>query len=157
VFDGVDGKPRFEVDDSGAKLKRQFRVPGVPSREYRDVKNSATALEREMSQYDPKTPEFDAALKQYGASYEKKLATPREGTNKLGDVLNHKALFEQYPDVQDTKVVFKKMDKDSHGSAGSGSIEINSRIPKKKQLETLLHEVQHVIQDKEGFAAGGNP
>jgi hypothetical protein len=38
----------------------------------------------------------------------------------------------------------------------TGTIEINGELSDIQRLKTLLHEIQHVIQDIEGFARGGN-
>lgn len=73
----------------------------------------------------------------------------------LSDVLNHPRLFEAYPQLKEVKVRLV----DDPGINGSWSkadntIELNPNAP--EPLETLLHEVQHAIQDHEGWARGAN-
>jgi hypothetical protein len=82
----------------------------------------------------------------------------------LVEFVNDNKLFKAYPALRWIKVVmdtksgsygsFNKL----KGDGGFGQITIN---PDKHQndkqiLSTLLHEIQHAIQQKEGFASGGN-
>jgi hypothetical protein len=75
---------------------------------------------------------------------------PAESTRPLGDVLDHPNLYEQYPHLRDLPVTHTKME----GLEGAYS-------PKTKRIylntdavdkhSTVLHEVQHAIQDHEGL------
>lgn len=73
----------------------------------------------------------------------------------LSSVLSHDALFEAYPQLRGIDVDF-----DAEGVAGvhySGKdgkrISLNDRFNE----GILLHEIQHEIQDLEGFSPGGSP
>ena len=77
-----------------------------------------------------------------------------QNADKLGDLLEHKELFKAYPELKDIKI--KKMNEKEVGKPGYYD-------PNKKEIvlrdisdkSTLMHEVQHVIQDVEDFARGG--
>lgn len=77
-----------------------------------------------------------------------------KGVN-LDKVLEHPALYEAYPHLKEIKV---KLDNDPEVS-GSWSKRANTIYLNPKAhmpLETILHEVQHAIQDHEGWSRGAN-
>lgn len=80
---------------------------------------------------------------------------PLEGKHKVGDILDFPELFQAYPEIANKKLLIEK---EGRGGAtnGLGNIELYGTGPK-QLLSTLKHELQHVIQDKEGFAPGGSP
>jgi hypothetical protein len=73
----------------------------------------------------------------------------------------HPKLEEAYPGIFDEiKVEFKPItDMRKYGSfdATTKVLTINSNQPKEKQLSTAIHELDHVVQGKEGFTGGGSP
>lgn len=83
-------------------------------------------------------------------------------TGKLSDFVNHPKLYEAYPELKN--VNFKVADADFPWIGGyspsSNTITINTRAIKSGDegiLDVLAHEIQHWVQRKEGFQAGGNP
>lgn len=86
-----------------------------------------------------------------------RIANPNGKT--LGEVLYHPELFKQYPELQNIKVVKSANKNNTAGSydGKTNSISINPNIADSQQVPTLLHEIQHAIQSKEGFARGGSP
>lgn len=72
---------------------------------------------------------------------------------KLGELLEHEELFKAYPELKDISV--KKINDE-------GGEKLGYYDPNKKEIainnigdkSTLMHEVQHAIQDIEGFAKG---
>ena len=125
-----DGRWRYEIDDS----KAQFNVP-----------------EPEVSKYT-------------GKEY-----PPSIAGRKLGDVLDHPELFEAYPDLKDIIVddIPESLKGRQYGSYGQvpfmgeeirvetdpQQTDFTGRSPKK----SAMHEVQHAIQQREGFAKGSSP
>lgn len=70
----------------------------------------------------------------------------------LGDLLeNNPEIFNIYPDLRDVLVYRTRYDGSSHYDPYKNAIILSS-----DSSGTLLHEVQHFIQIKEGFATGGN-
>ena len=94
-------------------------------------------------------------------------------TALLSNYIDNNELYTAYPFLRDTNVVFEKMDDDNiYGKwyKSQNLIVINEKMLEglkqsdeadnfsRPLLEkTLLHEIQHAIQDKEGFARGGSP
>jgi len=87
-----------------------------------------------------------------------KLNAIQKGTHSLGSVLNHKELYKNYPELSDTKITFTEMPKGAKGyfDKNANEIVLNSNMSKEDIKSSLLHEIQHAIQAKEGFAVGGS-
>lgn len=93
---------------------------------------------------------------------------------KLGDVLKHPTLYQYYPWLHSMPLVYFFQDealgmdaqttqnnKDSQDfyfspNERGGFILINGSYLAGDSLSILLHEIQHSIQNKEGYATGGN-
>ncbi len=77
-------------------------------------------------------------------------------TYKLGDILEHNTLFMAYPELADCVVVIKKSKVNGSFNKSNKTITLSTEISKKrKSIEgTLIHEIQHVIQNIEGFEHG---
>lgn len=89
---------------------------------------------------------------------ESKLFASTQMEYKLGDVLDHPQLYQMYPTARELKVVKRAGFMDFGGLQGSfdGNQTIQITPYAKDPLSTLLHEVQHWVQEQEGFATGGN-
>jgi hypothetical protein len=80
----------------------------------------------------------------------------------LSEVLGHPALYEKYPELASMPVVTKHLPGEGSMAAydtGKGIIAIDPKRVGDSEAAlktTLLHEIQHAIQTKEGFAPGGN-
>lgn len=122
-----DQKMRFEMDDSGAKF----------------------------------TPAFHASIQ----------ANPTQAfTLKLGDMLDHQKLFDAYPDIANAEVTVAPSGlhwpQNVRGGYWPSYFDGVNQHPERFDLsgdqnsqdamETLIHEIQHSIQTKEGFEPGGN-
>lgn len=83
------------------------------------------------------------------------------GSTTLDQILGHPEAFEAYPELKDVSVVSDKTL--PIGAAQTWSSPAGTRIVVGPQTSvsdlhsTLLHEVQHVVQDTEGFMNGANP
>jgi hypothetical protein len=128
-FRGADGRWRYEIPDIGTTV------------------NSA-ALQLDLSR--PTIPSVKAA--------------------KLGDYLQHPEFFAAYPQFRGMDVststanpnyygmYYPRFVQNSAGAVTEPRIELNESLLSSGDLQksTLLHEVQHAIQQKEGFAPGTN-
>ena len=81
---------------------------------------------------------------------------------KLGDILEHELLYQNYPEVANLPVSLMQMEPHRYGSYGGqssdmplGNMQLNSLLNDKDALDTILHETQHYIQDLEGWPGGG--
>ena len=78
----------------------------------------------------------------------------RDNAYKLEDVYSHPELYEQYPFLKDIDV-YPVLGSKSSYQPGIINIGVtNYGTPSKS---SYLHEIQHAIQKKEGWAKGGNP
>jgi len=128
-FQGPDQQWRFEIPDQYS--------------EYRPGRHVANLREQGMT----------------GNPYE----TGFGGT--VGDVLEHNKLYEAYPDLKDTPFYVDPAMTGGpvqgvHGGRfGPQSVALSPEIAPSMQAgkSVLLHELQHEIQRREGFAGGGMP
>ena len=81
----------------------------------------------------------------------------------LGDALKHDKLFEAYPELANIKLRVKPLAQHHKGSFLNDTLTINSdpmAYAGKGVVggikSTILHEIQHSIQNKEGFAKGAS-
>lgn len=74
---------------------------------------------------------------------------------KLGNVLEHPELYKAYPGIENVPVNILPW-YPSKGAFWNGS-SIGMGVEAAKNKSTLMHEVQHAIQDREAFAQGGAP
>lgn len=173
---GVDSKWRYEINDQEATLNigvSKELEDEVFGRIYQDIqfgeeRNLVSAWINEGQ------PDY---LKAFGHTKEDawrnllRVVTKKEfkgipsleslkgQTVELGDLLNHPRLYAAYPRLREMNVYFDESLPDSQGGSFSYSegITINPRCSHQKLLEILIHEVQHAIQEAEGFAYGGAP
>ena len=80
---------------------------------------------------------------------------------KLSDVFDAPDLYEAYPEAKDIKVVFKELSPRNYGSFNirDNKITVNQDLYNNKRPEadlTMLHEIQHYIQNIELFERGAN-
>jgi len=77
-----------------------------------------------------------------------------DGTElKLSDIITHKKLYDAYPQLKDVNVL---VDNSSSGASYdniSNTIRINDNLDESQ----ILHEIQHAVQEIEGFPRGGSP
>lgn len=76
----------------------------------------------------------------------------------LSDVLHHPALFSAYPRLANVRVkIANRTGARGSFDGGTNTIELSNEYSPQSVFSTLLHEIQHVLQDIEGFARGGAP
>lgn len=76
----------------------------------------------------------------------------------LGDTLHHPLLYEAYPDMKHIPVRWDQAPGNGGHSpfTGNESIALSAEDPANVTTPTSLHEAQHAIQWREGFAPGNN-
>ena len=82
-------------------------------------------------------------------------------TNQLSQKANYflpKELLDLYPQLNDITIKFDKVGDESEGSYDptTKTIEVSIGIYPSSTVSSLIHEVQHAIQEIEGFAEGGS-
>jgi hypothetical protein len=135
-FRGVDEQPKFEIPDKPAALKQDLI----------DNMRAHAAAEAE----------------EFGAGSATGIMTMR-------DVLDHAELYKAYPHLENLPVVISDAALPMDGIRGAymkpgqgtmfpdtGHIEVHGGLDPKQMRSTLLHEIQHAVQQHEGFAPGAN-
>ena len=87
-----------------------------------------------------------------------KLLNVSKGARTLAEAINHKELFNAYPQLAEMPIEFKRIPLTKGGIYSNGKITINSalRLSANETRKTIMHEVQHAIQHIEDFAHGSN-
>jgi len=133
-----DGKFRFEIDTSKADLGKAW-----------------TQTKRKVTgQGTEENPEF-----YYSIDFQKRMQDGKAfDTPTLGELLDFPELFKEYPDLADIPVKQMPPFSASKGQVAAYDMandEIYLGVGSRKDLmASILHEVQHAIQEREGFTRG---
>ena len=147
-FRGMDGKWRFEIDDSGMTYRRDgdaqlSKEPGY--QRLQELERRWDSLtEQERTEYDSLANEYQ------GTVWEEKYL--------LRDFLQHDDLFQAYPYLNRVSLAFEDLGSGQNGyfDGRSNTIVLSNRLRNQPE-STLTHEIQHVIQKVEGFSRGSSP
>ena len=148
-YAGADGKWRFEIDDSGMETDTKWKFLRNPdARRYNELFETAYL-------YDDAT---EAELQELQI-LEKNLKGVRKSPLYLNEIVKHDKLFESYPELRNVKVRFGADIGNREGTYQNGEIVLRAglKLEPEKLKRTLIHEIQHIIQEQEGFARGTNP
>lgn len=155
-FRGMDGKWRFEIDDSAMEYRANGDARLLEEGGYRRLDELTEKWVRNAEgRGDPLTADELAESEQLESEYfDRAWAAKYE----LADFLRHSGLFEAYPKLRHTSLVFERTDPGINGyyNAGTDTIVLNDKLRGAPE-STLVHEIQHVIQRAEGFARGSTP
>lgn len=156
-FKGMDGKWRFEIDDSEMTYHRGGDA--AFSRDHPDYAEYQKLMRKWMT--GEVTAEEEIRLQQmdetWGREYGRLSERVDRGNATLEDILDHEALFRAYPQLRRTKVEFADMPKNTMGSySPSQNLITLSNELRNAPESTLVHEIQHAIQNAEGFTRGSN-
>ena len=79
----------------------------------------------------------------------------------LGNLIDAPELFAAYPDMRNMDVVFQDLNDGAYGAYNRqfDSIDLSRKLKSSQYdlLDTLTHEIQHAVQNREGFTRGTNP
>ena len=162
-FRGRDGKWRFEIDDSGM----EYRYRGDAA--YGDADYQRYAGLRERLEADmlglggeplteAETAEFNELRERFGDMYTRpgERGDGSAPSNLLSQYIRHDELFEQYPWLENVGLRFEDLGaRGGYFDPGSNVIVLDESLRSKAQ-DTIVHEVQHAIQQAEGFARGSS-
>lgn len=183
-FRGADGKWRSEVNDSGMKLRFESglydyntelreknrawarltdrKLTDEQRRDLADYQRSAERGDTDEALYEKLTGEFGGDFEKWALTLE----TTKEATKSipnyttLGKLVNAPELFTAYPDLADVGVTFQNLERGQNGGYNRrfDSIELSRDLKNRPEalLNSLIHEVQHAIQRREGFTPGAN-
>lgn len=161
---GADGKWRYEIDDSqvqvfpdGDRTWRQTDPAYARFYELNDAYGNRELTPEEEAEYDELELRYDA-FNDVRKHFRQNLEV---GKLKLKDILGADEVFAAYPEIAELPVRFGELSDSILGAYTGEAILLNERLMGRvstaAQLKSvLLHEVQHAIQRREGFASGGN-
>lgn len=155
--EGMDGKWRWEIDDSEMEYHRAGdALFGRNHPEYAEQQR----LEQKMlygELTDAEQARLRALTETWGRERSRLSERVERGNARLEDVLDHEELFRAYPQLRHVRVVFDETPKGVLGSfsAEGNQITISEELRDAPQ-DVLIHEIQHAIQNAEGFAKGSN-
>lgn len=179
--DPADKQWKYEIDDrnSDTRLRDALAIRTAPARETHAVTKdaymltrlappgdmeAAVAAFRQKLGRDPHPAAPNMAMQNYGLdmtnalqSADKSLTASQEF--KLGDVFHHDELYKAYPQLKDFKLeATHDLPKEIGGDILGDRIRINAALVKDPEQvrSVILHELDHGVQDIEGFGRGGN-
>ncbi len=183
-YQGADGKWRFEIDDSklrydktgnlrGAKTGEALRKDVGPARKALGEAADDETMEkvraydnalilkngaRQRQLYEElSTGEFGKEFQRYAAAKNAVLDSAKNDFGgRLADYIDHPALFEQYPELRDMELQFRDLSEEGYGGYYDGEKIVMDESLLDAPENFLVHEIQHAIQDIEGFASGSN-
>lgn len=162
TFGFKDGKPRFEVSDQGASVVVEGR--------------GAYQIFKDMSEIDPKIrniQEFEVMYPDHSlvqelkngvsAAYERMAGQDLQEARSIADYLAHDKLYGAYPDLKEIRA-FRPSGVDGMVNSGDASYSPDQKVMKFSGIKvpsrfesSSVHELQHAVQEIEGFAPGGTP
>lgn len=157
----MDGQSwRFEIDNSEAEYHgggdAQFRKDHADYAEYQDLLQKmfeGTISESEMQRME----QLDDI---WSGEYARLRERVERGNATLADVLQHDSLYEAYPELRNVKVRLESDTGSKNGSydPSTNTITISEDKPgDSAKVGTMLHEIQHAIQQIEGWESGASP
>ena len=162
---GADGKWRFEIDDSRMKVFTDgdalFRKAHPEYVRLQDLYEKF--WKGDISDAEQK--ELTDLNETWGSEKARLHTRLLRGNAHLADIIQHDVLFENYPQLAEVTVKIGDLD-GLNGANGAyvvngSEIRIDENLFKDeyrtaKRDGTLVHEIQHAIQDIEQFAKGAN-
>lgn len=143
-FRGPDDRWRYEILDKDAKLlDRGFK---------KTVQEDASGELVPFVSVKPMREEFKSV--EEALTYDKPFTSLT-----LSDVIDHPELFKAYPHLKNIEI--QPLPKDVAkrgviGQMGPNTLYLADDLNPEFAKSVILHEIQHSIQSKEGFARGGN-
>ena len=156
---GRDGKWRFEFDDSAMRYSRmgdaQFRRNHPKYAQYQELLEKVFTGEELTAQEEGRLQSLDETWGREGGRLSERVA---RGNAYLEDILDHPVLFEAYPQLRETRIRFSELGDGENGNYDrkTNTITLSEKLRSAPE-DTLVHEIQHAIQQAEGFAGGASP
>lgn len=168
---GPDGQWRQEISDEASKFnlakdiqakKQQIESEIAGNKEMLNVakqrgKESKDLFPKELTQAKKDLKGKTESMEQSVVEHYGYGSDPRMSGNYANVALEHPALFEAYPELR-SRIVYqgrKSGDDGTYGSLYGNQIDVTSKGLLNDPRSTTLHEMQHAIQDVEGFGVGG--
>ena len=169
VSSAVNGDTRFSF--AGERANTADTMALATAKQRLDAGENAEIVRQETGWHKGADGKWRFEISDADAKYIGKEAMEQAAENdpykmaemRLEEVLDHPALFAAYPGLRDVSVAYEASsaaDGDLYYGANYNAednvITIGNGLDEATQLSALLHEIQHGIQNIEGFATGGN-
>lgn len=155
TFKGPDGKYRQEIPDNVSG------VVNLPVNKNWEQFAKDAEIEKYGRRGAPSVSSMKAKdfkeFQKWRDGVEQQYNTTNKTMRPLNEILQHDQLNAAYPDVVNTTSAFWDKSMGKQGSYGQGKISFGDTSNPDSLRGLLLHETQHAIQGKEGFARGGSP
>jgi hypothetical protein len=156
---GAPAAERGAAGIFGGKLSKTANMPGLLAARVGEIRKSSPEdiwaqtgwYKGHEGKWKNEIPDSKAWLKRY----------PGQNT-VMGDVLEHPDLYKSYPDLKNIPVIAGLAEPNAafhaHPEWGSEFEHIGTgEAAPEVLLPNILHELQHAVQSREGFARGGTP
>lgn len=147
-FRGMDGMWRFELDDSKIRFYKATKQDIKNTEEYKNNKIRYNGLSHKIENNTA------TAEQQQKFKASEKYIKEYETSKKLSDYVSHPELFRAYPQLKEVNFYFDTTSAKGAYYPDSNAIVINPTLSQAEQRESVIHEIQHAIQQIEGFADG---
>lgn len=153
-FRGMDNKWRYEINDSNMEFRKDGDAQLLAEPEYQQL---IDLTDKWAASFDGGEALSKSEEKEMTRLEEKYGAEVWEDKYMLRDFVKHDELFEAYPRLKGVGLEFDKLPDGVKGyySKRSNTIILNESLFG-KEPDTVLHEIQHVIQKIEGFSGGAS-
>jgi hypothetical protein len=168
---GVDGKWRFEIDDSAIRLTTPEETDAVALQMRQDARDIMSGIDQRNAALREQPDLFPADLRRAHGDLRRQAGElRREAGSNFGPEWNHAGagqrayyavsgpLADVYPDaMRETIVRTQQAPAGYAGSYNGARAQLDVTRAATDERSTLLHELQHMTQGVEGFARGSNP
>ena len=149
---GYKGHKQLAKELDNQKFKNNYKKAVTMS------KNNATAkdIREQTGWYKDVNNDWKFEISDKYSKINENVKLEKNGRYTVKDILDHEILYKMYPNLAKTKVIFTDMKQRGRINKITGTLYLNNNlINNETQLKkTLLHEIQHNIQRKEGFQGG---
>jgi hypothetical protein len=137
---------------NAAKMLKQ----GVPEDEVFRVTGTAKGLDNAFRQEISDEKALIKGAGKFGDVYEQRKTAYGVTTPTVDEVLRHPELFEAYPQLKGNQVMLLPANSRNNASYSpvEGIIRVNPNLTADQARSSMLHELQHGVQEIEGFNKG---
>ncbi len=154
---GMDGKWRWEIDDSGMQYHKDGDA--MFSKMHPEYARHQELIKKFL--YGELTVQEEREFRElddiWGNENQRLRDRVRRGNAQLQNIIRHEELFDAYPQLRKTRLRFAELGIGTRGQYDPGADEIVlSESLRNAPEDTLIREIQHAIQNAEGFNMGAS-
>lgn len=155
---GNDDKWRYEISNKDARLYLDGDALLADTEEHKHYRELVDYINSSKDMGE----EWMKAFDEVGKYIDKHKIGSNKKEYRLEEILKHDELFEAYPSLRRIKISIEDLPAGTNGrfNPKTNTIELSEtlkRVGQNPLKRTLFHELQHAIQQLEGFAHGSSP